>query len=44
MEVKTLVKIAIDGIETDRLEIRPGLSDILKIMSHAGAPAVILES
>jgi uncharacterized oxidoreductase len=34
MDVKTLVKSAIDGIESDHLEIRPGLSNRLKMMSR----------
>jgi uncharacterized oxidoreductase len=42
MDVKTLVKYAIDGIGRDRLEIRPGLSNRLKIMSRL-APNFILK-
>jgi uncharacterized oxidoreductase len=42
MDVKTLAKHAIDGIERDRLEIRPGLSNMLKIMSRL-APNFILQ-
>ncbi len=42
MDVKTLAKHAIDGIKRDRLEIRPGLSNILKIMSRL-APNFILK-
>ena len=34
MDVKKLVQDAIAGIENDRLEIRPGLSNLLKIMSR----------
>jgi uncharacterized oxidoreductase len=42
MDVKTLVKQAIDGIEKDRLEIRPGLSNMLKIMNRI-APDFMLK-
>ncbi|MFI4988338.1 MAG: SDR family oxidoreductase [Alphaproteobacteria bacterium] len=42
MDVKTLVKLAIAGIERDRLEIRPGLSNVLKLMSRI-APNFILK-
>lgn len=42
MDVKTLVKYAIDGFERDRLEIRPGPSNRLKIMSRL-APNFILK-
>jgi uncharacterized oxidoreductase len=41
MDVKILVNRAIDGIKKDRLEIRPGLSNMLKIMSRL-APNFIL--
>jgi uncharacterized oxidoreductase len=34
MDVNTLVKRAISGIEKDRLEIRPGLSNVLNFMSR----------
>lgn len=34
MEVKQLVKRAIAGIEAGKLEIRPGLANVLKIMSR----------
>jgi uncharacterized oxidoreductase len=34
MDVRLLGKHAIDGIESDRLEIRPGLSNMLKLMSR----------
>ncbi len=34
MDVTTLVRKALSGIEADRLEIRPGLSNLLKIMSR----------
>jgi len=42
MPVQTLVKSAIDGLRNDRLEIRPGLSNGLKIMSRV-APDFILK-
>lgn len=34
MDVAVLVRRAIAGIEADRLEIRPGLSNVLKLMSR----------
>jgi uncharacterized oxidoreductase len=34
MDVKVLVKRAIAGIEAGKLEIRPGLSNVLKVMSR----------
>jgi uncharacterized oxidoreductase len=34
MDVKVLAKKAITGIEAGKLEIRPGLSNVLKIMSR----------
>jgi uncharacterized oxidoreductase len=34
MDVKVLVKRAIIGIETGKVEIRPGLSNVLKVMSR----------
>ncbi len=34
MKVKVLVQHALDGIAHDRLEIRPGLANVLKIMSR----------
>jgi uncharacterized oxidoreductase len=34
MDVKILVKHTINGIEASKLEIRPGLSNVLKIMSR----------
>jgi uncharacterized oxidoreductase len=34
MDVGLLSKYAIDGIKSDRLEIRPGLSNMLKLMSR----------
>ena len=37
MDVKTLVKYAIDGLESDHFEIRPGPSNWLKIMSRSTA-------
>jgi uncharacterized oxidoreductase len=42
MDVKTLVRHAINGIEKDHLEIRPGLSNMLKIMNRV-APDFILK-
>jgi uncharacterized oxidoreductase len=41
MDVKVLVKRAIAGIEAGKLEIRPGLSNVLKAMSRI-APAFML--
>jgi uncharacterized oxidoreductase len=40
MDVKVLVKRAITGIEAGKLEIRPGLSNVLKAMSRI-APALM---
>ena len=40
MDVEVLVQRAIAGIEAGRLEIRPGLSNMLKIMSRV-APGII---
>ncbi|MDE1152283.1 MAG: SDR family NAD(P)-dependent oxidoreductase [Micavibrio sp.] len=34
MDVKVLVAKALQGLENDRLEIRPGLSNVLKILSR----------
>src|SRR6516164_11562845 len=34
MSVENLVSCALAGIERDRLEIRPGLSNMLKLMSR----------
>lgn len=42
MEVSALVKHAIDGLENDRLEIRPGLSNMMKIISRL-APGFIFK-
>lgn len=42
MQVETLVERAIAGLKHDRLEIRPGLSNMLKIMSRV-APNFILK-
>jgi uncharacterized oxidoreductase len=42
MDVKTLVKYAIDRLESDHFEIRPGPSNWLKIMSRL-APNFILK-
>jgi uncharacterized oxidoreductase len=41
MPVATLVKHAIDGIEAGKLEIRPGLANVLKVMSRV-APNFML--
>jgi uncharacterized oxidoreductase len=41
MDVTVLVKHAIEGIEAGKLEIRPGLSNVLKAMSRI-APAFML--
>jgi uncharacterized oxidoreductase len=41
MDVETLAKRAIEGIETGSLEIRPGLSNFLKAMSRI-APTLML--
>ena len=41
MDVKDLAKRAIDGIEADKQEIRPGLSNVLKAMSRI-APQFML--
>jgi len=42
MSVKVLVKRALDGLESNRLEIRPGLSNVLKAMSRL-APDFMLK-
>src|ERR1700730_9714623 len=41
MKVEDLVKVAIEGMQTDRFEIRPGQANQLKIMSRV-APGFIL--
>ncbi len=41
MKVDKMVSIAIDGIKKDKLEIRPGLSNVLKLMSRV-APNFVL--
>lgn len=41
MKVEEMVKIAIDGLLKDKLEIKPGLAKVLKLMSRV-APAFIL--
>jgi uncharacterized oxidoreductase len=41
MDAKDLAKRAIDGIEADKQEIRPGLSNVLKAMSRI-APQFML--
>ena len=41
MDVKVLAKRALAGIEAGKLEIRPGLSNVLKLMSRI-APAFML--
>jgi uncharacterized oxidoreductase len=42
MDVKILAKYAIAGIEAGKLEIRPGLSNLLKAMSRI-APKFMLK-
>jgi uncharacterized oxidoreductase len=42
MDVRVLVTKAIAGIEAGHLEIRPGLSNVLKIMSRV-APEFMLK-
>ncbi len=42
MDVKILVEKAIKGIEANRMEIRPGLSNVLKVMSRV-APQFMLK-
>jgi uncharacterized oxidoreductase len=42
MDVKALVQHAINGIAKDQLDIRPGLSNLLKLMSRL-APNFILK-
>ncbi len=42
MEVHILVKQAIEGLKSDKLEIRPGLSNVLRIMSRV-APSFMLK-
>jgi uncharacterized oxidoreductase len=41
MDVKVLAKKAIAGIEAGKLEIRPGLSNALKIMSRIAPPFML---
>ena len=41
MDVKTLVQKTIQGLKRDRLEIRPGISNVLKLLSRV-APGVAL--
>jgi len=41
MDVKELARRAIAGIESNTLEIRPGLSNVLKLMSRV-APQFML--
>jgi len=41
MDVKAMVRRAMDGLRKDRLEIRPGASNLLKLMSRI-APQFIL--
>ena len=43
MDVKTLAHKAIAGFKSDRLEIRPGLSNVLKLMSRI-APGLMLKA
>jgi uncharacterized oxidoreductase len=42
MDVKNLVRSIIKGIERDRFEIRPGLANMLRLMSRI-APNVVLK-
>ena len=42
MDVTVLAKRAIEGIEAGKLEIRPGLSNVLKVMSRV-APGFMLK-
>jgi len=37
MKVEDMVKVAIEGMQTDRFEIRPGQANQLKMMSRVGA-------
>ncbi len=41
MNVKTLIRKSIAGIEAGKVEIRPGLSNMLKLMSRV-APTFML--
>ena len=43
VDVTTLVKYAIDGLERDRFEIRPGPSNRLKIMSRKPVDRVLAQ-
>jgi hypothetical protein len=42
MDVKVLANRAISGVEAGKLEIRPGLSNVLKVMSRI-APQFMLD-
>ena len=42
LRVDDMVKVAVKGMQTDRLEIRPGQANQLKIMSRV-APGFILK-
>ena len=42
MKVEDMVKVAIEGMQTDRFEIRPGQANQLKMMSRL-APGFILK-
>src|ERR1700746_2247336 len=42
MKVEDMVKVAIEGMQTDRFEIRPGQANQLKMMSR-GVPGFILK-
>jgi uncharacterized oxidoreductase len=42
MKVEDMVKVAIEGMQTDRFEIRPGQANQLKMMSRV-APGFILK-
>jgi uncharacterized oxidoreductase len=42
MKVEDMVKVAVKGMQTDRLEIRPGQANQLKMLSRV-APGFILK-
>jgi len=42
IDVNTLAKCAINGIKRDRLEIRPGLSNMLNVMSRLAPNRILL--
>jgi len=43
MDVKKLVRSAIEGLQKDHLEILPGVSKVLKLMSRI-APGVMIKA